>query len=134
MLPVHIEKPVEFRLPCLAARPSPAAVLTALTVSEMIWHGRISLVRALVADPTLKVALWLRTGHDPVASGQRPRSALVRACIELIIRVMRLEVGLDAGKVYAGMPVKVRRPDDGIGARIDHAPGSVTAGERIATV
>jgi hypothetical protein len=121
-------------LPCLAARPSPAAVLTALTVSEMIRHGQISLVRALVADPTLKVALWLRTGHDAVASGQRQSSALVSACIELIIRVMRLEVGLDAGKVCADMPVKVRRPDDCIGARIDHAPGSVTAGERIATV
>jgi len=72
--------------------------------------------------------------HDAVASGPSPSSTLVGARIELIIRVMRLEVGLDAGKVYADMPVKVRRPDDGIGARIDHAPGSVTAGERIATV
>ena len=89
---------------------------------------------ALVADPTLEVALWLRIGHDAVASGQRRSSALVSSCIELIIRVMRLEVGLDARKVGADMPVKVRRPDDGIGARIDHAPGSVTAGERIATV
>jgi hypothetical protein len=61
-------------------------------------------------------------------------SSSVSACIELIIRVMRLEVGLDAGKVHADMPVKVRRPDDGIGARIDHAPGSVTGRERIATV
>ena len=131
---VHTEKPVDFRLSCLAARPSPAAVLTARTVSEMIVYGRISRVGALVADPTLEVALWLRTGHDAVASGQRQSSALVSSCIELIIRVMRLEVGLDAGKVGADMPVKVRRPDDGIGARIDHAPGSVTAGERIATV
>ena len=132
-MPVHIEKPVEFRSPCLFARPSPAAVLTTLTVSEMIWHGRISLVRVLVTDPTVKFTLWLRTGHDPVASGQRPSSVLVNACIELIIRVMRPEVGLDAGKVHTDMTVKVRGPNDGVGARIDHAPGSVTARELIAT-
>jgi hypothetical protein len=38
--------------------------------------------------------------HDAVASGPSPSSTLVGARIELIIRVMRLEVGLDAGKVY----------------------------------
>jgi hypothetical protein len=54
----------------------------------------------------------------------------VSACIELIIETY---FESHAGKVYADTPVKVRRPDDGIGARIDHAPGSVTAGERIAT-
>jgi hypothetical protein len=57
----------------------------------------------------------------------------VSACIELIIRVMRLEIRLDAGKVNADMPVKVRGPNDGIGAPIDHAPGSVAARVRIAT-